>query len=105
MQLLFDGGVEACALLGELRDCRIDRRAKGCGPPAQGVHDGAQPDEGGAGGLPAIGTHDAAHRTPFEIRPRVIAQILGVINRILHKAGDRAVISRRRDYNAVTFRQ
>src|SRR5579871_6574446 len=73
---------------------RVDRRAERGRPAAQYVHDLTQGPEGVHRRRPAPRRGDATDGAAAQVRTRIVAQVLGVVERILHQAGDAAVIAR-----------
>ena len=65
------------------------------GPSLKSRDDRAQRRERRAAGLPSVGGDDAADRAAVEIGPRIAAQALERVERILDQAGDRAVVAGR----------
>src|SRR5579864_4106964 len=103
---------DGCELLDDLRigagidgfkACleRIDARAERRWPAAQCMNDRAQRCEYRTGSLPPVCRHDAADRAAVQVRTIVGTQFFQRVECVLDKAGDAAVIARRRDDDRV----
>lgn len=103
LELGNDFRIRAAVGAVEARFERVHGRAERRRPAAQRMHDRTQRRQHGAGRLPAVGGDDQADRATVEIGAIVRAQFLERVERVLHEAGDAAVIAGRRDDDRVSL--
>ena len=80
---------------------RADRGAHRSGPPAQCMHDRAQGQQGPDRRLIPVSRGDQPHRAAIKVWPFVARQFLKIVERVLDQPGNRPVIARSGDQQAI----